>query len=132
MVEHVDAHSMSSFMVSQSSSNGSKQAQAIVKRSDMHDSETSTSGLKVSSNSRQPMVRIEREINGQTQVMYVPRDKLEAIIKARSSKKSKNAKTTKKSKTAKKTKSLKRAKRSTHSKNVKYVKRVKKVKCSSK
>ena len=89
MVEHVDAHSMSSFMVSQSSSNGSKQAQSIVKRSDIHDGETATSGLKVSSNSRQPMVRIEREINGQTQVMYIPRDKLQTIIKKSHSKRSK-------------------------------------------
>ena len=101
MVEHVDAHSMSSFMVSQSSSNGSKQAQAIVKRSDMHDGETSTSGLKVSSNSRQPMVRIERTINGQTQVMYIPRDKLQAIVKARSEKKSKKSKKSKRSKHSK-------------------------------
>jgi hypothetical protein len=81
MDEHVSARSMSSYVVSQTSSNGSVQSQAMMRKSAIDDGNVNTSGVKVSSNSRQPLIRIEKDVNGEKQILYVPRDQLVRVVK---------------------------------------------------
>jgi hypothetical protein len=119
MDEHVSARSMSSYVVSQTSSNGSVQSQAMMRKSAIDDGNVNTSGVKVSSNSRQPLIRIEKDVNGEKQILYVPRDQLVRVVKTiRKAKKSTHSKgkksTHSKGKKSKSTHS--KGKKSTHSK----------------